>query len=100
MAEDDETREVPVELSDAPNTNGFIALNGWTGSFSSRCHILRNGGWQYDICSVTGRTINMQEGTEAYEMLAAYAEYWLTLRSPDGKVHVFHKEGGELPFLG
>ena len=42
----------------------------------------------------------MREATEACEMPAAYAEYWLTVRSPEGNVHGFHKEGGELPFQG
>ncbi|MCY3843304.1 MAG: hypothetical protein OXH69_07145 [Acidobacteria bacterium] len=100
MTEDDETRALLRQLSDAPNTGGFIVLEGLTGYFSSGCHIFRYGGWQYDLCRVTGRTINAQEGTGEYKKLATYAAYWLTLRSPDGRVYSIHKEVGELPFSG
>jgi len=79
MAEDGETRALVVELSDAPNTDGFIALHGLTGYSSSSCHIVWNGGWRYDACRVAGRTTNAQAGTEECEQLAAYAEYWPTL---------------------
>lgn len=100
VEEEEETRELLVELSDVRNTNGFVELHGWTGSFSSSCHIFRNGGWQHEVCSVAGRTFNYQEGTEEYEKLATHARYSLTLRSPDGKVYSFEKTVGESPFVG
>lgn len=95
-----ETRELLVALSDVRNTNGFIELYGWTGEYISGCYIFRNDGWQYEVCSVAGRTFNYREGTEEYEKMATYARYSLTLRSPDGKVYSFEKTVGESPSVG
>ncbi|MCY4376200.1 MAG: hypothetical protein OXC31_20795, partial [Spirochaetaceae bacterium] len=100
MAGDEEARAVLVKFSDAPGTEGFIVLRDSTGYFSSGCYIFRSGGWQYEVCSTTGRTLDAQADTEEYEKLATYADYWLTLRSPDGKVYTFRQEIGESPFQG
>ena len=100
VVEEEATRELLVTLSDVRNTNGFVELYGWTGDFTSACYIFRNRGWQYEVCSVAGRTFNYQEGTEEHEKLATYATYSLTLRSPEGNVYSFEKTVGEPPFVG
>lgn len=98
--DDPAERELLEELAGATGTNGFVAISGYTGSFSSSLYVFRNGGWQYEIGGVWGRTFNYPEGTEEYEKLATYAEYQLTLRSPDGQVYRFEKTVGESPFVG
>ena len=81
---DRETSDLLRELADAPTTGGFVVLHGLTGFTSSVRYIFRNGGWQYEISAVWGRTFNVPEGSEEYEYWANAEEYDITVRPPDG----------------
>jgi hypothetical protein len=80
---DPETSDLLRELADAPTTGGFVVLHGLTGFTSSVRYIFRNGGWQYEISSVSDRTFNVPEESAEYEELANYQEYDLTVRPPE-----------------
>lgn len=94
-ADDPESRDLIKKLAHTNNSNGFIRMYGYTGEYSASLYVFRNGSWQYEIFGVWGRTFNHPRGTAEYNRLAAFAEYWLTLRSPDGKVTRFHRLFGE-----